>query len=106
MAAQLAKDLKARIEAWIDSMIEPDGPCGGPKEDFLRNLKDSSHEGSDPAYLLWMCDQIVEKSQEWPATRLHRWVGYIQGCLVHGGISTLEDEKTAVREVKKSFSEG
>ena len=108
LATVLAADAKRRIEAWIDSMIGPDGPCVGPREVFLESLKDSNHEGADPAHLLWMCDQVIEmaKTNEWPATRLHRWIGYVQGCMVYGGISTLEEEKSVVRELKKSFSEG
>lgn len=42
-----------------------------------------------PAHLKWMCDQIVEMADLVPATRLHRWMGFVQcGMLANRMIDT------------------
>jgi len=33
-----------------------------------------------PKHLLWMCDQIQKRAEEWPLTRLHRWIGFVQAA--------------------------
>lgn len=53
-------------------------------------------------HLLWMCDQITEHSQEWPATRLHRWLGFVQCALLAHRMLNLEQVKRMFDEVKKS----
>lgn len=35
-----------------------------------------------PKHLLWMCDQIEENVECGPATKLHRWIGFIQGAML------------------------
>lgn len=62
-------------------------------------------EGTGPEHLLWMCEQIISNQDVWPESKLHRWAGYIQGCLVCHGFSTLEGEKDAVRQLKNSYPE-
>jgi hypothetical protein len=31
-----------------------------------------------PNHLLWMCGHIEEHAEDWPTTRLHRWIGFVQ----------------------------
>ena len=35
-----------------------------------------------PAHLTWMCDQINSHVDDWSATRLHRWIGFIQAGMI------------------------
>jgi hypothetical protein len=56
-----------------------------------------------PKHLLWMCDQITEHSQQWPATRLHRWIGFVQGGILANRMLNLEQIKGMFSEVDKSL---
>lgn len=31
-----------------------------------------------PKHLLWMCNRIEEHAEDWPETKLHRWIGFVQ----------------------------
>ena len=55
-----------------------------------------------PKHLRWMCDQITEHSQEWPAAKLHRWLGFVQCALLAHRMLTLEQIKRMFDDVKKS----
>ena len=35
-----------------------------------------------PTHLEWMCDQIEKHSGDWPATKLHRWIGFAQAAMI------------------------
>ena len=35
-----------------------------------------------PKHLLWMCDQIEKHAEDGPATKLHRWIGFVQGAML------------------------
>ena len=38
----------------------------------------------DSAKLLWMCDKIEDHAEDHPATKLHRWIGFIYcGMMAH-----------------------
>ena len=36
-------------------------------------------------HLVWMCNKIEEHSETGPATKLHRWIGFVQGAMLHTG---------------------
>jgi hypothetical protein len=101
LAVELAKDAKQRIEKYIAEDVP--AQVAYHRQMKLAMLGEDAHldpdvtaeeiltkgpEGTIPAHLLWLCDQMVDKSEQWPVTRLHRWVGYIQGCMVSRGIPT------------------
>lgn len=48
-----------------------------------------------------LCDFIVEFSygieDKLPLMKLNRWLGYIQGCLIERGYTTVEDERNFTR---------
>ncbi len=35
-----------------------------------------------PERLVWMCDQVEEHVEQWPVTRLHRCIGFIQCAML------------------------
>ena len=37
---------------------------------------------------MWMCNKIEEHSETGPATKLHRWIGFVQGALLAHGCLT------------------
>ena len=51
-----------------------------------------------PKHLLWMCNKIDEHAEDGPATRMHRWIGFIQGAMMahrmldHGGAKAMFDQ--------------
>ena len=47
------------------------------------------------SHLLWMAYKA--KSEEFSIDKQHRWLGYIQGCLVCMGIITVEEERNFTR---------
>lgn len=75
-------------------------------------LEDTWDLGLDPGmrtvsqeHLLWMADQIYENSDTWPATKLHRWVGFMQGVMVAYALTTIDKESSTVRKIKQAFLE-
>jgi hypothetical protein len=47
-----------------------------------------------PTHLTWMCDQITSNSDDWPATKLHRWIGFVQAGMIANHMLDLADAKT------------
>ena len=70
----------------------------------IKSFFEISKEAS-PERLVWMCERIEKKSERWPSTKLHRWIGHIHGCALALGIFTFNDLKDIVSEAKKHFPE-
>lgn len=51
-------------------------------------------------HLQWMCQQIVD-AQDWSDTKMHRWIGYVQGVLIARKYSTVQTERDDYRRVKQ-----
>lgn len=60
-------------------------------------------------HLIWMCDQIVAHAgyvpDEWSVTKLHRWLGYIQGVMVSRGFTTVEEQREEYKKLKTKILE-
>ena len=69
-----------------------------------KNLFDNSDPNTQLENLIWMCKQ-VQTQEDWPSSKRHRWLGYVQGVLIALGISTVEDEKKLVAKAKEYFIE-
>lgn len=72
-----------------------------------RDLIQRSDEGNcllSPAlqrhHLLWMCDRIEQHSENWPATRLHRWIGFVQSAMMANRMLDLEGAKRLFDKAK------
>lgn len=85
----------------IDCNLGPDGPCGGPEETFLTLMKGNCHKGTDPAFLMAMCDDMVVNVDECSLPELYYCIGYVQGCLTYGGILTIENVTMSLRNIDK-----
>lgn len=48
-------------------------------------------------HLAWMLDELVSDTMS--ETKKHRWLGYIQGCMVCQGLINVEDERNATRNI-------
>ena len=53
-----------------------------------------------PKHLLWMCAMIEEHAEDSPATKLHRWIGFIQCAMVANRMLNLNGLKAMFDEVK------
>ena len=56
-------------------------------------------------HLVWMCNKIEEHSEVGPATKLHRWIGFIQGAMLANRMLDLEDLKAMFDEAKRAHGE-
>jgi hypothetical protein len=53
-----------------------------------------------------MCDTIEDHANDWPATRLHRWIGFIQGGMIANHILDLDGAKAMFDQVKIAYGGG
>ena len=58
-----------------------------------------------PKHLLWMCKKIEEHAEDGPATKLHRWIGFVQGAMLANRMLDLDGLKAMFDEVKRSHGE-
>jgi hypothetical protein len=56
-----------------------------------------------PIHLLWMCDRIEKHAGEWPDTKLHRWIGFVQCAMMANGILDLAGTKKMFDSVKNEY---
>lgn len=62
-------------------------------------------ESLRPEHLAWMCDRIQRYAEDWPETKLHRWIGFVQCGMMANRIVGFDGIKEIVEEVKKSHGE-
>ena len=69
------------------------------------DLRDSSLPVSlQSKHLLRMCDRIERHAEAWPETRLHRWIGFVQGAMMANRMLELGDAKVMFEAVKNKFA--
>lgn len=51
-------------------------------------------------HLLWMCDEIEKHAEHSRVTKLHRWIGFIQGAILANRMIDFETLKEIFREAK------
>ena len=50
-----------------------------------------------------MCKLIVEHAEDWPATKLHRWVGFVQAGMIANYMLDLDGAKAMFNKVKEEY---
>lgn len=60
-------------------------------------------EALHPQHLLWMCGRIEQHANDWPETKLHRWIGFVQGGMMANRILNLDEAKVMFDEVKNAY---
>jgi hypothetical protein len=53
-----------------------------------------------PKHLLWMCNEIEKHAEHGPATKLHRWIGFIQGAILANRMLDLDGLKEMLERAK------
>jgi hypothetical protein len=56
-----------------------------------------------PKHVLWMCDRIEKHAADWPDTKLHRWIGFVQCAMMANGILDLSGTKKMFDSVKNEY---
>jgi hypothetical protein len=56
-------------------------------------------------HLLWMCDRMLDRLDDWSAVKLHRWLGFIQCAMIANHIVDLEGAKQMFDRAKVAFGE-
>jgi hypothetical protein len=64
-----------------------------------KNLPDALH----PQHLLRMCDRIERNARVWSASRLHRWIGFVQCGMMANGMVDLTAARTMFDEAKNAW---
>jgi hypothetical protein len=62
-------------------------------------------EGTSPGHLIWMCQQVDANFDQWSSTRMHRWLGFIQGVMVAFQWTNLEHVKRSISAWKNTYPE-
>lgn len=58
-----------------------------------------------PDHLQRMCDEIVQHARHWPATKLHRWIGFVQGAMIANRIIDLNGAKAMFDKAKNAYGD-
>ena len=56
-----------------------------------------------PEHLERMCDRIDQHVEDWPTTRLHRWIGFIQSAMVANRMLDLDGLKRMFDKAKNAY---
>ncbi len=56
-----------------------------------------------PNHLRWMCKQIVEHAESWPAVKVHRWLGFVQAGMIANLMLDLDAAKAMFNKVKEEY---
>ncbi len=57
------------------------------------------------AHLEKMCERIEKHAEDWPASKLHRWIGFIQCALIANRIIDLAEAKRMFDRAKVAYPE-
>jgi hypothetical protein len=76
--------------------------------EYIRNWEKTEHllpKALKAVHLDWMCGQILNHVEDWPPTKLHRWIGFIQSGMLANRMTDLEGLKETFAKVKIAFGE-
>jgi hypothetical protein len=62
-------------------------------------------EALQPGHLERMCDRIEKHAEDWPAARLHRWIGFVQCAMMANRILDLDGMKSMFDKAKNAYGE-
>lgn len=58
-----------------------------------------------PKHLEWMCREISRHAGDWPTSKVHRWIGFVQGAMIANRMLELEGAKRMFDDAKRAFGE-
>ncbi len=72
-------------------------------QDKREDVRFGLPESLRPNHLRWMCKLIVEHAEDWPATKLHRWIGFVQAGMIANYMLDLDGAKAMFNKVKEEY---
>ena len=57
-------------------------------------------------HLLWMCECIEKYAEEWPVTKQHRWIGFIQAGMLANRMLDFDTVKSMFDKAKNAYGAG
>jgi hypothetical protein len=94
LIAAMAEECRARVAAsTANESLSEQNPTG----DLPTALQ--------PEHLDAMCQVIVKNAEAWPETRLHRWIGFIQGGMLANRIIDIEQMKAMFDQAELAYGE-
>ncbi len=72
-------------------------------------ILDSEHDDEQlpesvrSTHLLQMCNRIETNAENWPATKLHRWIGFIQCGMLANRILDIDAAKAMFDKAKNAY---
>jgi len=58
-----------------------------------------------PRHLIWMCNRIEAHAEDWPGTKLHRWIGFVQAGMLANQMLDLAGAKALFDDAKVAYGE-
>jgi hypothetical protein len=71
--------------------------CGTPNTKLPKQLQ--------PKHLLWMCSEIEENAEDGAASKLHRWIGFIQSAMMAHRMLDIVELKAMFDKAKAAHGE-
>jgi hypothetical protein len=101
----LAHNVARECEAILHKVVET-GNTENPKSysTVIQDYCEVPGGTKTPAHLMWMC-RMVSSRQDWTSSRMHRWLGFVQGIMVAYGWSNVDHLKDIVRRCRQSHEE-
>jgi hypothetical protein len=60
-------------------------------------------ESLSPNHLRRMCQLIVEHVEDWPAIKLHRWIGFVQAGMIANLMLDLDGAKAMFKKIQEQY---
>jgi hypothetical protein len=104
------QELDPSNEALWGQNMESTNPAVAAMAEKCRTLiQESAVAGNDlqkalqPKHLLWMCDKIEQHAEDWPDTKLHRWIGFVQCAMMANRLLDLAGTKAMFDAIKNAY---
>ena len=55
------------------------------------------------SHVRWMCVEVEEHADDWPSSKLHRWIGFIQCALLANQVLDLDSLKSMFDNAKIAY---
>lgn len=60
-------------------------------------------ESLRPDHLRWMCKKIVEHAEDWPISKSHRWIGFVQAGMIANLMLDLDGAKAMFSKLHEKY---
>jgi hypothetical protein len=72
-------------------------------QDKAKDIRFGLPASLGPDHLRWMCKLIVEHAEDWPAIKLHRWIGFVQAGMIANFMLDLAGAKAMFSKTKEEY---